>query len=100
MATKRSACDVAKETPEARLDARLFKNELEAFLLYINENMITKIVERTNDQMYQPYCDSRVVVVLAFILDLAAVNARTILKENNENYIVQDKIFQKIWQPI
>ena len=32
LATKRSACDVAKETPEARLDARLFKNELEAFL--------------------------------------------------------------------
>ena len=32
LATKCSACDVAKETPEARLDARLFKNELEAFL--------------------------------------------------------------------
>ena len=78
LATKRSACDVAKETPEARLDARLFKNELEAFLWYINENMITEIVERTKDQMCQPYCDSWVVVVLAFILDLAAVNARTI----------------------
>ena len=32
LATKRSACDVAKETPEARLDACLFKNELEPFL--------------------------------------------------------------------
>ena len=47
--------------------------------------MITEIVERTNDQMCQPYCDCDSWV--AFILDLAAVNARTILKDNNENYI-------------
>ena len=46
---RRSACDVVKGTPGLRFDARLVKNELEAFLLYINENMITKIVERTND---------------------------------------------------
>ena len=45
---RRSACDVMKGTPRPRLDARLVKNELEAFLLYINENMISKIVERTN----------------------------------------------------
>ena len=37
---RRSACDVMKGTPRPRLDARLVKNELEAFLLYINENMI------------------------------------------------------------
>ena len=48
---RRSACDVAKGTTGPWLDARLVKNELEAFLLYINENMITKIVERTNNQM-------------------------------------------------
>ena len=94
LATK-SACDVAKGTPEARLDARLFKNELDTFLLYINENMITKIAERTNNQMCQPYFDSWVVVVLAFILDIAAVNARTILKDNNENYIDSRQDFQK-----
>ena len=39
-----------KGTPGPRLDGRLAENELEA-LLYINENMITKIVERINDQM-------------------------------------------------
>ena len=48
---RRSACDVVKGTPGPRLDARLVKNALGAFLLYINENMITKIVERTNDQL-------------------------------------------------
>ena len=32
-------------------NARLIKNELEVFLSYINENMITKIVERTNGQV-------------------------------------------------
>ena len=53
--------------------------------------MITEIVERTNDQMCQPYCDSWV----AFILDLAAVNARTILKDNNENYIDSRQDFSK-----
>ena len=45
-----SACDVVKGRPGPRLNADLVKNELEAFLLYINENLITKIVER-NDQM-------------------------------------------------
>ena len=45
---RRSACDVVKGTPWPRLDARLVKNELEAFLLYINENMITKIVENSS----------------------------------------------------
>ena len=39
-------CDVVKETPGPRLNARLVKNELEASLLYINENMITEIVEK------------------------------------------------------
>ena len=48
---KRRSTYVVKGTPGPRLDAWLVKNELEAFSLYINENMITKIVERTNDQL-------------------------------------------------
>ena len=39
------------------------------------------------DYSCQPTCDSWVVVVFTFILDLAAVNARNILKYNKENYI-------------
>ena len=35
----------------------------------------------------QSTCDSWVVIVFTFILDLAAVSARTILKDNKENYI-------------
>ena len=35
----------------------------------------------------QPTCDSWVVVVFTFILDLPAVNERAILKYNKENYI-------------
>ena len=50
---RRSACDLVKGAPGPRLDARLVKNELETFLLYINENMITKITGRTNDQMHK-----------------------------------------------
>ena len=45
-----SACDVVKGAAGPPLDACFVKNELEAFLLYINENMITKTVGRTNDQ--------------------------------------------------
>ena len=45
-----SACDVVKGAAGPPLDACLVKNELEAFLLYMNENMITKTVGRTNDQ--------------------------------------------------
>ena len=48
---RRSACAVVQETLRPRLGARLVENELEAFLLCINENVITKIVERTNDQI-------------------------------------------------
>ena len=48
---RRLASDVVKEIPGSRVDVRLVKNDLEASLLYINENMITKIVERANDQM-------------------------------------------------
>ena len=48
---RRSACDVEKGTPRPGRDARLVKNELEVFLLYINENMITKVAERTNEQL-------------------------------------------------
>ena len=45
------ASDVVKRTPGLRLHVRLVENELEAFLLHIDENMITKVVERTNDQI-------------------------------------------------
>ena len=48
---RRLASDIVKEIPGSRVDVRLVKNDLEASLLYINENMITKIVERANDQM-------------------------------------------------
>ena len=40
-----------KGTPGPRFEARFIKNELEAFLLYINEDIINRIVERTNEQM-------------------------------------------------
>ena len=40
-----------KGTAGSRFEARYIKNELEAFLLYINEDMISRIVERTNEQM-------------------------------------------------
>ena len=39
------------------------------------------------DYSWQFTCDSQVVVIFTFILDLAGVNARTILKYNKENYI-------------
>ena len=47
------------------------------------------------DYSCQPACDSCVVVVFTFILDLAAVNARTILKYNKENYIDSRRDFLK-----
>ena len=53
------------------------------------------------DYSCQPMCNSWVVVVFTFILDLAAVNARTILKYNKENYIDSRRDFLKnlaIWQ--
>ena len=43
------------------------------------------INQMLRDYSCQPTCDSWVVVVFTFILDLAAVNARTILKYNKEN---------------
>ena len=47
------------------------------------------------DYSCQPTCDSWVVVVFTFILDLAAANARTILKYDKENYIDSRQIFLK-----
>ena len=50
------------------------------------------------DYSYRSACDSChscVVVVFTFILDLAAVNARTILKYNKENYIDSRQDFLK-----
>ena len=38
------------------------------------------------DYSCQPTCDSWVAVVFKFILDLAAVNAKTILKYNKDNF--------------
>ena len=45
------------------------------------------INEMFHDYSCRPTCDSWVVVVFTFVLDLAAVNAITILKYNKENYI-------------
>ena len=43
----------------------------------------------------QPTCYSWVVAVFTFILDLATVNPRTILKYNKENYIDSRQNFLK-----
>ena len=43
----------------------------------------------------QTTCDNWVVVVFTFILDLAAVNTRTILKYNKENYTDSRRDFLK-----
>ena len=50
------------------------------------------IYQMLPDYSCQSTCGSWVFVVLTFILDFAAVNARTILKHNKENYInlIQD----------
>ena len=47
------------------------------------------------DYTCQPTCGSWVLVVLTFILDLAAVNARTILKYNKANYD-ETRVFLRI----
>ena len=47
------------------------------------------------DYTCQPTCDSWVLVVLTFILDLAAVNARTIPKYNKANYD-ETRVFLRI----
>ena len=97
---KRSDCDIVKGTPGPLFEARFIKNELEAFLLYLNEDMISRIVEKTNEKMHKVHekinadefqfcysdtneaeikfiCDSCVVVVVfTFILELAVVNVK------------------------
>ena len=45
------------------------------------------------DYLCQSTCDSGVLVVSAFILDLAAVNARTILNIINKTIMIQEGIF-------
>ena len=40
-------------TPGPHIEAQFIKNQLEAFLLYINEDAISRIIERTNEQMHQ-----------------------------------------------
>ena len=50
------------------------------------------------NQMFRNYlcqsaCDSGVLVVSAFILDLAAVNTRTILNIINKTIMIQEGIF-------
>ena len=49
--TKRSGCDIVKGTTGSRFEARFIKNELEALLFFLNEDMVSRIVERTNEQM-------------------------------------------------
>ena len=97
---KRSDCDIVKGTPGPLFETRFIKNELEAFLLYLNEDMISRIVEKTNEKMHKVHekinadefqfcysdtneaeikfiCDSCVVVVVfTFILELAVVNVK------------------------
>ena len=97
---KRSDCDIVKGTPGPLFETRFIKNELEAFLLYLNEDMISRIVERTNEKMHKIHekinadefqfcysdtneveikiiCDSCVIVVVfTFILELAVVNVK------------------------
>ena len=115
---KRSGCDIVKGTPGPLFEARFIKNELEAFL-YLNEDMISRIVERTNEKMHKVHekinadefqfcysdtneveikitCDSCVVVVVfTFILELAVVNVRAILKYNKANYDDTRRIFSQ-----
>ena len=97
---KRSDCDIVKGTPGPLFETRFIKNELEAFLLYLNEDMISRIVEKTNEKMHKVhekinadefqfcYSDTNeaeikfirdscvVVVVFTFILELAVVNVK------------------------
>ena len=47
---KRSGCDIVKGTPGSLFEARFIKNELGAFLLYLNEDIISRIVGRTNEE--------------------------------------------------
>ena len=47
------------------------------------------------DSSYQATCDSWVDVVFTFILDLAAVNPKTILKYNKKNYFDSRQNFSK-----
>ena len=107
-----------KGTPGPLFEARFIKNELEAFL-YLNEDMISRIVERTNEKMHKVHekinadefqfcysdtneaeikiiCDScEVVVVFTFILELAVINVRAILKYNKANYDDTRRIFSQ-----
>ena len=116
---KRSGCDIVKGTPGLLFEARFIKNELEAFLLYLNEDMISRIVEKTNEKMHKVHekinadefqfcysdtneaeikiiCDScEVVVVFTFILELAVINVRAILKYNKANYDDTRRIFSQ-----
>ena len=52
------------------------------------------------DSSYQATCDSWVDVVFTFILDLAAVNPKTILKYDKKNYFDSRQNFSKNLQPI
>ena len=53
------------------------------------------INQMLRDYFCQSTCDCWVVVVFTFILDLAAVNAITILNYNKENYIDSRREFLK-----
>lgn len=46
-------CDVVEGTPGPWHDTRIIKNKFEAFLLYIDEDMISKIVKRTKEPMHK-----------------------------------------------
>ena len=53
------------------------------------------INQMLRDYSSQPICDSWVFVASTFILDLAGVNTRTILKYNRGNYIDSTQYFLK-----
>ena len=50
---KCSPCDVVKGTPGPWHDTCITKNKLEAFLLYFDEDIISKIVKRTKEPMHK-----------------------------------------------
>ena len=49
--------------------------------------MVDTVNQMIGDYSWQSICDNWILIAFTFILDLAAVNARTILKYNKENDI-------------
>ena len=73
----------------------LHKKPLEIDFYNSQRCSIDVINQMLRDYSCQPTCDNWVLAVFRFILDLAVVNARTILKHNKENYINSRRDFLK-----